>query len=367
MRGKSLLWTVSTLSALILVCSLPGLVWAKWYILTGAHPNSVYVIDAETDTVVKTIPLEGSGPIFTVAPNPARPQFAYAVTNLSQSVALVDLDEGKEVLRFNLSNDNELVRTMAIDVNPQGNRLYIHEMPLKKDLGKYEILETRIRVIDLDTNTVANVFPAPRQVMALASSQDGKKLYAFSVGKDISVLNPETGQVEDIIPMADWNVTGAGKLEGLPLWNPYQENDYLASFAVYMTDTITQHATVGVATLDLKQDNPDLQVVELQPYEAEWWTAHGAVSAKTQKAYLGWDKLWKMDIPTRQMEEVTQFDTNSVFGSFIHPDGTKVYCGGNWSALSVFDADTLKLLKKIDLGHSQAGAGIRFVNRENGF
>ena len=110
------------------------------------------------------------------------------------------------------------------------------------------------------------------------------------------MLNPETGQVEDVIPMADWNVTGAGKLEGLPLWNPYQENDFLASFAVYMTDTITQHTTVGVATLDLKQANPELQVVELQPYEAEWWTAHGAVSAKTQKAYLGWDKLWKMDI-----------------------------------------------------------------------
>ena len=88
----------------------------------------------------------------------------------------------------------------------------LHEMPLKKDLGTYEILETRIRVIDLDTNTVANVFPAPRQVMSLASSQDGKKLYAFSVGKDISVLNPETGQIEDIIPMADWNLTGGGKL-----------------------------------------------------------------------------------------------------------------------------------------------------------
>ena len=240
-------------------------------------------------------------------------------------------------------------------------------MPLKKDLGKYEILETRIRVIDLDTNTVANVFPAPRQVMSLASSQDGKKLYAFSVGKDISVLNPETGQIEDIIPMADWNVTGGGKLEGLPLWNPYQENDYLASFAVYMTDTITQNTTVGVATLDLKQANPDLQVVELQPYEAEWWTAHGSVSAKTQKACLGWDKLWKVDIPTRKIEKVTQFDNNSVFGAFLHPEGTKIYCGGNWSALSVFDAETLAPLKKIDLGHSQAGAGIRFVKREHGF
>lgn len=360
-------WMHSVLGALVLLASLPGPVFAKWYILTGAHPNTVFVIDTETDTVVKSIPLAGKGPIFTVVPNPARPQFAYAVTNLSQSVALVDLDEGKEVLRFDLSNDNELVRTMAVDVSLQGDRLFIHEMPLKKDLGNFEILENRIRVVDLDTNETINVFPAPRQVLAMASSKDGAKLYAFSVGRDITVLDTQTGQVLDTIPMAGWNMTGAGKLEGLPIWNPYQEHDFIASFAVYMTDTITKNTTVGVASLDLKQAEPQLEFIELQPYEAQWWTAHAAVDANTSKAYLGWDKLWKIDIPTRQMEKVAQLDTNSHFATFLHPEGTKLYCGGNWSSLSVFDAETLDLLTKVDLGHSQAGSALRFVEREHGF
>ncbi len=367
MRSMDRHWLWLSVSACVLVLCLPGLVWAKWYILTAALPNTVYIIDADTDQVVKTIPLEGRGPISTVVPNPTRPQFAYVVTDLNQSVAVVDLDEGREVLRFDLSNDNELVRTMAVDVNPDGDRLYIHEMPLKKDLGTYEMLETRIRVVDLETNTVKQVFPAPRQVMALAVSQDGKRLYAFSISRDITVLDPETGQVVDTIPMANWQLTGAGRLEGLPVWSAYQENDYIASFAVGMTDTITHNTTVGVASLDLKQAAPELQVFELHPFAAEWYTAHGVIAAKTNKAYLGWDKLWKVDIKTRQMEKVAEFETSSHFASFLHPEGKKVYCGGNWSTVSVFDAETLEPLGKVDLGHSQAGAGMRFIQREEGF
>ncbi len=355
-------------SSLLFMLCLPGAVWGKWYMLTGTNPNNVYIIDADADKVVKTIPLEGRGPLFSVTPNPAHPQFAYTVTNLNQSVAIVDLDEGKEVMRFNLSNDNELVRTMAIDVNPQGNRLYIYEMPLKKDLGRYEILQTRIRVIDLDTNKVVKVFPAPRQVMSLASSQDGKRLYAFSIGGDVSVLDPEKGEVVDTIPMTtSWRVTGVGRVDGLPMWNPYQENDYVAAFAVVTSDTITGNTTLGMAYLDLKQAAPDLQVLELQPYAAEWWTAQGAASLKTQKAYFGWDKLWKVDLKTRNIEKVASFSTSSHFASFLHPEGKKVYCGGNWSSISVFDAETLEPITQIDLGHSQAGAGIRFVQSERGF
>jgi len=354
-------------SMLCLLC-LPGAVWGKWYMLTGTQTNAVYVVDADTDKIVKTISLEGRGPIFSVTPNPAHPQFAYVVTNLNQSVAIVDLDEGKEAFRFNLSNDNELIRTMATDVNPQGNRLYIHEMPLKKDLGRYDIQQTRIRVIDLDTNKVVKVFPAPRQVMSLASSKDGKRLYAFSIGGDVSVLDPEKGEVVDTIPMTtNWNVTGMGRMDGLPMWNPYQENDYVAAFVVVTNDTLTGSNTLGVAYLDLKQAAPDLQFIELQPYAAEWYTAGGAVSVKSQKAYLGWDKIWKVDLKTREIEKVASFSTSSHFSCFLHPEGEKVYCGGNWSSISVFNAETLDPLTKIDLGHSQAGAGIRFVQSERGF
>ena len=114
-------WVVFIACVVVLA---PHAASAKWYLLASTHPNNIVVVDTETDTVVKDIALDGRGPALYIAPNPARPQFAYVVNNLARSVAMVDLDEGKQVKSFDLSSDNELVRTMAIDVNMQGTRLF---------------------------------------------------------------------------------------------------------------------------------------------------------------------------------------------------------------------------------------------------
>jgi hypothetical protein len=203
--------------------------------------------------------------------------------------------------------------------------------------------------------------------MSLTSSQDGKRLYAFSIGGDVSVLDPEKGQVVDTIPMANWDVTGMSQINGLPIWSTYQENDYIASFAAVVSDAITGNTTLGIAYLDLKQAAPDLQVVELQPFEVEWPALQGVMSAKTHKAYFAWDKLWKVDMKTRKVEKVVSFETNTHFATFLHPEETKVYCGANWNHISVFNAKTLAPLSKIELGHSQAGVGLRFVQHEQDF
>ena len=52
---------------------------------------------------------------------------------------------------------------------------------------------------------------------------------------------------------------------------------------------------------------------------------------------------------------------NSQAVPLIHPDGKKLYCGGQWHALSVYDVDSLKHIDDVELGHSMAGIGMRFV------
>src|SRR5207253_6595297 len=166
-------------------------------------------------------PSEGRAPSINIPPTPTPPRTAYVTPNLAKSVAMGDLEEGKRVTSLTLSPDGELPRTMAIDATPQGTRLYIHEMPLKKEPGRYELQDNRIRVIDLETNQVVKTFKVPRQIMGLASSQDGKRLYAFSVGQDIYVLDPEQGTLVDTIPLLNRNITGIGRTDGLPIPNPY--------------------------------------------------------------------------------------------------------------------------------------------------
>ena len=355
---------LSIYSLLLLVLfSFPHSAWAKWYLLASVHPNNLIVIDTETDKVTKNIPLEGRGPTMNIAPNPKNPQFAYVVNEMAQSVAMVDIDEGKQVMTFPLSTSEELVRTMAIDVNPQGTRLFVHEMPVKREPGKFTAQQNRIRVIDLKTNKTERVIPAPRQVMSLATSKDGKRLYVFSIGQDIFVYDIERGTRLDSIPLVNRNITGIARTDGLPAWNPYQENNYLLSFGVWTTDTITGQTTVGIASLDLNQPNPELKTSELQPFNAENYNLTGLQSAKTNQVYFSYNNLWKVDPKTRKMQSVEL--SNTYFVPMLHPEGKKVYCGANWHDIAVFDAETLKPITKIALGHSQTGGGndLRFVNR----
>ncbi|HXG22792.1 MAG TPA: hypothetical protein VNN62_27425 [Methylomirabilota bacterium] len=348
--------------SLTIIC-LPHVAWAKWYLLASAHPNNLIVVDTETDTVVKDIALEGKGPAMNIATNPAHPQYAYVINNLAQSVAMVDLDEGKQVTSFPLSNENELVRTMAIDVNAQGSRLFIHEMPVKKDVGSYEAQENRVRVIDLSTNTTVRTFPAPRQVMSMASSKDGKRLYLFSVGQDITVFDVDQGKQIDTIPLLNRNVTGIARTDGLPVFNLYQEYDYVLSFGTITTDTAGK-MTLGVGWLDLKQENPQLHLTELQPFTAENYALTGTVAPKTGKVYFSYNNLWRLDAKTRKVEKSVPLP-NTLFAVFMHPEGDKLYVGANWHEISVFDPESLELIKKIPLGHTQSGSGsdIRFVQR----
>ena len=65
--------------------------------VVGTLPNNVEVVDTTTDKVVRTIPLEGQGPVLQIATDSATPRYAYATTNLDQAVAVVDLEQGKQV------------------------------------------------------------------------------------------------------------------------------------------------------------------------------------------------------------------------------------------------------------------------------
>jgi hypothetical protein len=96
--------------------------------------------------------LEGQGRVLAIATNPAAPRYAYATTNLDQAIAVVDLEQGKQVATYKLSSDTEIVRVEATNLNPKGDRLYVYELPLKQSLGRYQHEEPRFRVFDTSTN-----------------------------------------------------------------------------------------------------------------------------------------------------------------------------------------------------------------------
>jgi DNA-binding beta-propeller fold protein YncE len=341
-----------------------GTASAKWYMVVGTLPNLVQIVDTTTDKVVKTIPLEGQGPILQISTDPATPRFAYVTTNLDQAVAVVDLEQGKQVATYKLSSDTETVRVSATNLNPKGDRLYISELPLKLTPGRYQHEQQRFVVYDTTTNTPVKSFPAPAQTLSFAFSPDGTKLYTFCVGQDIMVLDSSDGHVLGTIPLAHRNITGIRATYGLPLLANYQEQNYLITFAIIVEDSITNTDTLSLGLLDLKKDHPTLNVIETEPFVEDWYTVEGiAAPPDVHKAYFVWNDLWKIDYLTRKREaEVTLPNSQAV--PLLSPDGKKVYCGGQWHALYVYDADTLKHIDDVEMGHSMAGIGMRFLSSD---
>jgi len=337
---------------------------AKWYMVVGTLPNLIQVVDTSTDKVVRTIPLDGPGPILQIATNPSTPHYAYATTNLDQAIAVVDLEEGKQIATYKLSSDTETVRVSATNLNPKGDRLYVSELPLKMSPGRYQHEGQRFAVYDTTANKLVKTFPAPAQTMSFAFSPDGKRLYAFCVGQDVLVLDAEDGRVIGTIPLAHRNITGIRATYGLPLLANYQEQNYLITFAIIVEDSITNSDTLAVGLLDLKQENPSLKIIETEPFVEDWYSVEGiATPPDLHKAYFVWNDLWKVDYQTRKRDAEVPLP-NSQAVPLLSPDGKKVYCGGQWHALFVYDADTLKPLATVELSHSMAGLGMRFVSSD---
>jgi len=354
----------SWILGLALLTAWAGNASAKWYMVVGTLPNNVEVVDTDTDKVVKTIPLEGPGPVLQIATNSATPRYAYATTNLDQAIAVVDLEAGKQVATYKLSSDTETVRISATNLNPKGDRLYISELPLKVTLGRYQHEEERFAVYDTASNKLVKTIPAPPQTLSFAFSPDGTRLYAFCIGQDILILNRDDGRMIGTIPLAHRNITGIRATYGLPETN-YLEQNYLLTFAVIVEDSITDSDTLALGILDLKEKNPSLQIVELEPFSEDRYAVFGiGTSPETHKAFFVWNDLWKVDYRTRKNEATVSL-ANSQAVPLIHPNGKKIYCGGQWHALAVYDAETLKHLTDVELNHSMAGIGMRFVNNPN--
>ena len=337
---------------------------AKWYLVVGTLPNNVEIVDTTTDKVVKTIALDGQGPVLQIATDPATPRYAYATTNLDQAIAVVDLEQGKQVATYKLSSDTETVRVSATNLNPKGDRLYVAELPLKVSPGRYQHVEQRFRIFDTATNKVVKTIPAPAQTMSFAFSPDGTRIYAFCVGQDILVLDSDNGRLLSTIPLAHRNITGIRATYGLPLLANYQEQNYLITFAIIVEDSITDTDTLSIGSLDLKDEHPTLQIYETEPFVENWYTVEGiATSPELHKAFFVWNDLWKIDYKSRKREVQVSLP-NSQAVPLLSPDGKKVYCGGQWHALFVYDADNLKHVADVELGHSMAGIGMRFVKND---
>ncbi|MBV6637012.1 MAG: quinohemoprotein amine dehydrogenase subunit beta, partial [Mameliella sp.] len=238
---------------------------AKDYILAPARPDKLVIVDAEAMQVDKVITLENAGPTPMIPAVDSEGRFAYVTVNKSESIVKVDLTTGQTVARRNLSTPTEQVKTMfGMDLAPDGSMLAVFETPMRKHASHFEVLPTRMSLIDTETLETLKTFEVPRQITVVMFSTDGSKVYGL--GRSMHVFDVATGEHVEDYPIQDWK-TDANYYPSdvLDAWSQFETSDMLVTpFYTARSDMSLEDPEAyrtGLLTMDLRSGEMEMRDV----------------------------------------------------------------------------------------------------------
>lgn len=341
----------------------------KEYILTGAKPNKLFLIDAKARKVAKeyVVPGPGVGP-GTIVPSPDN-AVAYIVTNHTKSVTGIDLRTGSEVFRADMSRaDDERTVNLGLAVSPDGKKIYSYEIPARILPDRYEVMPTRIAVYPANGGLNAapmQTFAASRRIHMLMTSPDGKKLYAL--GWDLYTLDAETGKVLSTYPLRNWKRANASPPDLLNFWPMPEVSGVFSSIITYMRTDVPaddpRAFVMGMLTLDLKTGKADVAALKVDP--AVYFTA--TLSPDRRYAYAGYLALTKIDMKKRATVKSVPLD-HSYYQVNVSLDGGEVYVGGTMCDIAIYKAADLSRAGGVTLPGcpDMAAAALRVVKLDLG-
>lgn len=329
------------------------------YLVVGNYPDNLHVVDLKADALYKTCPVPGSvGPATLVmAPDKAT---AYLVTNRFDEVHGIALDSCKVVFHARMSQKPEerAKALFAISLSNDSKQLYVIQTPTTLNADHYRIGEPRLAVYDALAGEGARplrTLPAPRQVTVMATGHDGS---LYMVGPDIYKFNPETGEHSVLIPSRNWKRPRYAPPDVLSVWplkNAADDFTILyttAKFKGKTDDPATADWIYGYFNVNLKTGKTETR--DFAPFTEIYFT--GVRSPKDPNLMFGvLNRLAKYDIKQKKLLAAAEIP-HSHYTVSMNRDGSKVYLGGTWNILSVYDADKLKPVTSIALPGGDMGA-----------
>lgn len=357
-------------AAVLLFAAAPGIAAAKDVLLTGTRPNKLVMIDAKARKIMKEWDIPNAGPSpSTITPSPDG-KVAYVIVNRWESVSGIDLDSGKEVFRADFSGGDMRVKAMfAMDISPDGKELFVFQSPVKLGRGEYEVQDTRIAVYKTADGVGAKpdrVFPAPRRTAILAMSKDGKKLY--SVSWDITVMDPQTGAVLDVLKVRNWGRPNFSEPDVLDVWPQWEvagvfSTPYYAVRTDLSPDDPAAYKT-GLLTLDLESGD-----FKMDTFEDTAVVIFSSVinPVNRNEAFAVYTQLTKIDMSKPVAERmVGRIDLDHTYYNVnISSDGKEVYVGGTMGDVAIYSTEDLSRLGTIEMlrGADQGLASLRLIQR----
>jgi len=359
-------WCGLALSALLpsLVVAAPltpdkPLVKGAEYLVVATKPDILNVVDLSSDTLYKTCPVPGTVAPGTLVMSPDS-STAYLVTNRFDEVHGIDLDNCQVVFQAKMAQaDNERAKALfAVSLSNDSRQLYVIQTPTILHADHYRAGEPRLAVYNARAGANARpqrTMPAPRQVTVMATGHDGS---LYMVGPDIYKFDPQTGQHTVAIPSRNWQRPRYAPPDVLSVWPLKNANDDFtilyttAKFKGKTDDPATADWIYGYFNINLKTGKTETR--DFAPFTEIYFT--GVRSPKDPNLMFGvLNRLAKYDIRQKKLLAAAEIP-HSHYTISMNRAGSKVYLGGTWNNLAVYDADKLKPLTTVVLPGGDMGA-----------
>ncbi|MGB2131133.1 MAG: quinohemoprotein amine dehydrogenase subunit beta [Marinobacterium sp.] len=332
------------------------------YLLTVTRPNQLHVIDMSTNEVARTcdIPDEFGSGIMSVHPDGTH---VFILGHNWENVYGFDIRNCELTFKAAQSSPTLQVKSFqSLAVSADGKELYTVQNPVKLHRDRFEILQPRLAVFNIEDGLNAKpvrTFPVDRRITKIVATETGEVVLG---GADLKAINPKTGEVRTLVKLANW--------ERGPEWLPPdafamhtqggQSNEYIMPYATArFTDDSMNIETAewwwGMARVDL--ETGEVERREIFPFE---FIIFNIVSdpRNSDILYGSFNTLSKHDISQKKTLAVKEMP-HTYYTINISADGETLYVGGTSSDISIHNSETLEKIGSIQLSGDMSTADLR--------
>jgi hypothetical protein len=324
-------------------------------IYVGTYAKKILVVNEANLKVVDSIPVSVGIPTSMVL-STNRKHF-YVLDPQFENVEVIDIATRKAIDKFTLSSGNTRVRLWGINVDPRERFAVVLVKTYTKLRDRFEVGKPTLLRYDLAKKTVTDTIPWPkgeeRDGAQIIFSPDGELMYFFTTD-DVLVYSTDSLKQVD-----RWELSRTLFEEGMGRLNFFFPTDIYEDPGFYtglfrITDPVNRRTLMGVARVDLVKRTVDFYT--LGPSEpVNFRLAPGRRRAYGLRQQVGNYEFWTFDLEGRRVAQRTQFAGRPRMGLTPSSNGRQLYIHTAGPTIDVYDAQTFRRLRTVDLGADMSG------------
>ncbi|MFN7916551.1 MAG: hypothetical protein U0Q55_14515 [Vicinamibacterales bacterium] len=315
----------------------------------GVFPDHFKVIDEATGTITGKVPFTAGMPRRT-AMTRDRSRF-YTVEAQMEKVEIIDIATRKSLDTFTLSQGNRRVRIKTLEPDPLHRFVMLVVRPVVKQIDRWEIEPSAILKYDLASHSIVGTLPWPngdeRENATMQFSPDGTLLYLFSE-QDVLIYDTTTLKQTDRWELSKPVEEGYGAFE---FGQIDAANDdpgfYTAMFQVQ--DPVQKRRMMGIGRVNLSAKKVDFFTIG-PAQQVGFSMAPGRKVAYGLFNEIGNYEFWKFDLEMKRVSARVNFNGRPRMSLKTSSNGKVLYIYNAGNTIDLYDAETFKYMKTIDLG-----------------